>query len=129
MPLMRSASIPTRVICAALLALLLAVRSLAPAGFMPAFDHGLLTIVECPDAQPLPAMPTMAHHDHRQHDKLHQPCPYASASGLSALGPDFKSLLEILVLAAALMLGRALVLPARDDLRVRPPSRGPPFPA
>jgi hypothetical protein len=116
-------------LCAIVLALLLGVRSLAPAGFMPAFDHGSVAIVACPDAQPLPTMARMPHHDHRQHEKLHQPCPYASASGLSALGADFGALLEVLVPAAALMLGRALILPVRSDLRVRPPSRAPPSPA
>jgi hypothetical protein len=124
---MRSGPVQIRILFAALLALLLAVRSLAPAGFMPTFDHGSLTIVECPDAQPSTAMAPMAHHDHRQHEKRHQPCPYAAASGLNALGAHFGPQFDVLILAAALMLGRALILPVRSDLRVRPPSRGPPF--
>jgi hypothetical protein len=41
--------------------MLLALRVLAPAGFMPAFDHGAVTIVLCPDADPVPAMGA---HDH-----------------------------------------------------------------
>jgi hypothetical protein len=45
-----------------LLALLLAVRLLSPAGFMPSFDRGTITIVACPDAASAPAM--MGHHHH-----------------------------------------------------------------
>ena len=51
----------TRSICAALLALMMAVRLLAPAGFMPSFEHGAVTIVACPDADAGGAM--AAHHD------------------------------------------------------------------
>jgi hypothetical protein len=125
---MRSASPLDRAACAVVLALLLALRSLAPAGFMPALEHGRIAIVICPDAEPIAAMP-MAHHDHRQHDKVHQPCPFAAASAAAALGGDLELLAEILVLAGALLLGRALVLPVRSVLRVRPPPTGPPFPA
>jgi hypothetical protein len=96
---------------------------------MPAFEHGRVAIVICPDAEPVAAMSPMAHHDHRQHDKLHQPCPFAAASATGALGRDLVLLLDALILAGALLLGRALVLPVRQALRVRPPSRGPPLPA
>jgi hypothetical protein len=126
---MRSASPLGRAACAVVLALLLALRSLAPAGFMPAFEHGRIAIVICPDAEPIAAMPPMAHHDHRQHDKLHQPCPFAAASATGALDRDLVLLLDALILAGALLLGRALVLPVRNVSQVRPPSRGPPLPA
>lgn len=125
---MRSASAPVRAACALLLALLLAARSLAPAGFMPAFDHGRISIIVCPGAEPIAATP-MAHHDHRQHDELHQPCPFAAASATAALGGDLGLPIDVLVLSGALLLGRALVLPVRDASRVRPPPRGPPLPA
>ena len=126
---MRSASAPARAACAVLLALLLALRSLAPAGFMPSVEHGRIAIVICPDAEPIAAMPPMAHHDHRQHDKVHQPCPFAAASATAALGRALGPLLDILIVAGALLLGRALVLPVGNASRIRPPSRGPPLPA
>lgn len=116
----------TRSFCAALLALMMAVRLLAPAGFMPSFEHGAVTIVACPDADGGGAM--AAHHD--QHSKkLHQPCPYASASGGGSLAADFVPLVGVLILAAALLLGRTFQFLERSRAHERPPLRGPPIPA
>ena len=107
------------------LALLLAVRSLAPAGFMPAFDHGTVTIVPCPDAAP-----SMAMHHHGDHKRFHDPCPYAAASSLDATGPAWARLFEaILAFAAALLLGRTFLFVERQNRRDRPPAIGPPITA
>jgi hypothetical protein len=125
---MRNAPALTRSICAALLALLLAVRLLAPAGFMPSFEHGAVTIVACPDADG-GALPVSAHHHDGHSKKLHQPCPYASASGLGALAPDLPLLAGVLIFAAALLLGRTFLFLERHRTRDRPPLRGPPIPA
>jgi hypothetical protein len=110
----------------AVLGLLLALRSLAPAGFMPAFENGAVTIVICPDAAPV-----AAHHEHRSghHDGRHRPCPYAAASALGALGPDWPPLLPALFFAVALLLGRTFLFVERHSKRERPPLRGPPIPA
>jgi hypothetical protein len=110
-----------------LAALLLALRCLAPAGFMPAFDHGVVTIVACPDADG--AVPSGMHHG-GDHKSLHQPCPYASAASLGALGPDWTPLLQVLIFAVALLLlGRTFLFVERHATRDRPPLRGPPLPA
>jgi len=109
-----------------LTAVLLALRCLAPAGFMPAFDHGAVTIIACRDGSG--AAPSRMHHD-GEHQSLHQPCPYASAASLGALGPDWTPLLAILVFAAALLLGRTFLFAERHSRRERPPLRGPPIPA
>jgi hypothetical protein len=111
----------------AFLALLLALRSLAPAGFMPAFEQGAVTIVACPDASVSPH--EMPMHHRGDHKSLHQPCPYAAASALGALGPDWMPLPAVLFFAAALLLGRSFLFLERHDGRQRPPSRGPPIPA
>ena len=95
---------------------------------MPAFDGGAISIVVCPDADPMMAMAPMGPHDHR-HDKLHQPCPFAAASATGAFSPKLELPVAILMAAAALLLGRGLILPVQDLHRVRPPSRGPPLPA
>lgn len=124
---MRNAPVLTRTISATLLALLLAVRLLAPAGFMPSFERGAVTIVACPDADG-GAAPMSAHHDGHS-KKLHQPCPYASASGLGSLEPDLPPLVGALVLAAALLLGRTFLFLERHRTGERPPLRGPPIPA
>ena len=124
---MRHAPALTRSICAALLALLMAVRLLAPAGFMPSFEHGAVTIVACPDADP-GSVPMAAHHGGHS-KKLHQPCPYASTSGLGALAGALAPLAGVLVVAVALMLGRSFLFLERSRRNERPPLRGPPIPA
>lgn len=122
---MRAAPVQIRFALAMVFALLLAMRSLAPAGFMPAFDHGVVTIVACPDAAPV--APMHMHH-HGDHKSLHQPCPYASASALGALGGDLPPLLAAAFFAVALLLGRTFLFVERQGRRARPPSRAPPIP-
>ena len=89
---------------------------------MPEFDHGAVTIVACPDASP--AVHPMHHHG--EHKSLHQPCPYASASALGALGVDWAPLLAVVFFAAALLLGRPFLFVERHNFRERPPAIGPP---
>ena len=124
---LRIAPAPARTICAALLALLIAVRLLAPAGFMPSFDRGAVTIVACPDADP-GAAPTSVHH-HGHSKQLHQPCPYAAASGLGPHPAHLAPLIGVLILSAALLLGRTYLFVERHLAHERPPLRGPPLPA
>lgn len=124
---LRTASATARWLCAALFALLLALRLLSPAGFMPAFEHGNLTIVACPDGvfEPPTAM-TMHHH---QQSKNHERCPYASASSPSAFAAESIAILGSLVLVSALLLGRAFQFTKRHSRWFRPPLRGPPLTA
>ncbi len=124
---LRTATSLIRAISMVVLALLLGLRVLSPAGFMPAFDHGALTIIDCPDAS-AEAMPLGAMHHH--HDaKDHQPCPYASAPSFGAVGTNVAPLIVFIEIAAALLLGRTLAFVERDRSGERPPSRGPPLPA
>jgi hypothetical protein len=120
---MRAAPASIRFAWAALFAVLLAVRSLAPAGFMPAFDGGAVNIVACPDAAPAPM------HHHGEHKDFHQPCPYAAAGAVGTLGPDWLPFIAIAMFAAALLLGRTFLFIERHATRERPPLRGPPIPA
>lgn len=122
----RTAHALARAVCGALFATMLALRLLTPAGFMPAFDHGSVAIVTCPDAGPAPVL---ASHHHGHSKSVHQPCPYASASGLGALAAEFASLVGVLILAGALLLGRSFLFMERDRAHERPPLRGPPLPA
>jgi hypothetical protein len=116
-----------RPIFAAALACLFAVRLLTPAGFMPAFERGAVTIVACPDADGSVA-PAVSHHHHGQSNKLHQPCPYAAAASLGLPVADFAALPALLVVGLTLLLGRAFLFVQRDRTRERPPLRGPPLP-
>jgi hypothetical protein len=110
-----------------MLALLLGLRLLSPAGFMPAFAGGGVSIVACPDDAP-GAAAAMADHDHR-HGKAHQQCPYAAASALGALGHGQALTAPSLLFPATLLLGRTFLFLERSRSRERPPLRGPPVPA
>ena len=95
---------------------------------MPAFERGTVTIVACPDWDG-GVTTSLAHHHHGKSKSLHQPCPYAADSGLGAVGADFGSLVNVLILVPALLLGRTFLFLERNSARERPPTRAPPFPA
>ena len=127
---MRNAASPIRFAWAAAFALLLALRLIGASGYMIAAERGGLTIVACPDADlnaPL-ALGTM-HHRHHGTKHNHGTCPYAEASALGALAPDFAPLIAVMVFAVALLLGRSFVFLDRQRTRERPPAIGPPIPA
>jgi hypothetical protein len=109
------------------LALLLVLRLLSPAGFMPAFDHGAVTIVACPDGEPVPPTKQMAGHHRHSPKTFHQSCPYASASALGGLVGDSPLLMALLAIGLALLLGRAFHFLDRQCPHDRPPLRGPPI--
>jgi hypothetical protein len=126
---MTNASRLNRSIAVALLALLLSLRLIGAAGYMPAFEQGRLSIIVCPGADdnaPLAIASPHHHHDHSKHN--HGTCLYAAAGALGALGANFGPLIEALIFAVALLLGSLLLPSPQLDLRVRPPSRGPPLP-
>ncbi|RDE06419.1 hypothetical protein DVW87_01475 [Sphingomonas aracearum] len=121
---------------ALLLLAALAMRVVVPAGFMPVFDGGRVTLALCDGfgpvapAAPAAAMPDMAHghgpvHEHPT-DGATSPCAFADLA-LPALGAaDPIVLLAALAFVAVLALLQApLPLPALAR-RLRPPLRGPP---
>src|SRR5262249_34356730 len=126
---LRSAPVPARTALGILAALLLAVRLLMPAGFMPSFDHGAVTIVACPDWDSGTDAAPMAGHHHHGSTKLKSNCPFASAAGLSGLVQEHPLLPALLVLGLALLLGRTYAFIDRQRAHERPPLRGPPIPA
>jgi hypothetical protein len=125
---MRAAFHQLRFAWAAICALLLAVRLLTPAGFMPAFDHGSVTIIACPDGD-FSAAPAMHHHHHMDHGANHHPCPYASASGLGAVGADWTPALPAVLFGFAALICPAYLVAGRPRDKLRPPAIGPPIPA
>jgi hypothetical protein len=124
---MRIKPIFARSFAAVALALMLAMRLLSPDGFMPSFDRGAVTIVVCPDGDLAGAAIDGHHHQHSK--KFHQPCPFAAGSGLGSIAPDARPLLAVLILSAALLLGRTFQFLERSRANERPPLRGPPIPA
>lgn len=109
------------------LACIFVVRLLTPAGFMPAFDQGRVTVVSCPEAF---GAATMDGH-HRHHgtpEKVHQPCPYAAASAFGLPVAELPMLAAFLGVGLALPLGRAFQFLGQHRPHDRPPLRGPPQP-
>jgi hypothetical protein len=108
------------------LALILALRLLSPAGFMPAFERGTVAIVVCPDAGPVAG--AIAGHHHGGHSKkLRQPCPYAATSAPGALGHGTPPLTALLLVGLALSMGRPFSFLEGHRTRDRPPLRAPPL--
>jgi hypothetical protein len=115
----------TRSALAIVLGLMLATRLLVPAGFMPEFGNGTLSIVSCPDAGPAAG----GHYSHHgQPKKTHSPCPYAAGATAASLA-DADPQLLIALFGAALLAWRTFVFLQRSSSRERPPARGPPIPA
>jgi hypothetical protein len=127
---MRTAPAFARMACAALLALLLMLRTLGATGYMPSFERGAVTIIVCPDADANAPLALATHHHHGSAGHEHQLCPYASASALGALKANLTALLDVLIFGAALLLlGRTFLFIERNSARERPPTRAPPLPA
>ena len=129
---MGNAAVLSRSICAALLALMLALRVLGSTGLMPGIDHGRLTIIACPDAGDDAPLTLGAHHHQQHHGKAghaHQPCPYAAASWLSLIANDFPAVFALLAGAFAALMIAAHIPPSRGRRFLRPYLRGPPLPA
>ena len=118
----------------AVLALVLAMKALVPAGFMiSASDERFLTVTICADASGTPkqmriALPGKgdAGGDHSEVAGKTQPCAFAGL-GHGALGGTDPVLLAA-ALAFILLVGFAPLRapPARDIAFLRPPLRGPP---
>ena len=119
----RTASVSSRLLFAAVCALLLALRLLSPAGFMPAFDRGSVTIVACPDAEP--ALESMPHH--HGHAAVHQSCPYAAASSKGFVGADAAPLIPTQLVAFVIAPPEPRSIVLRRLSHLRPFLRGPPL--
>ena len=109
-----------------LLAISLAFRMLSPAGFMPVFEKGAVTIVACPDYEPGVAA---SHHDHGKSKKSRAPCPYATGASVATFASLAAIGAAIILVAAAPVIGRAFRLSRTHGNGDRPPSTGPPLPA
>jgi hypothetical protein len=123
---MRTAPAWARATVGAVFAIVLAVRLLSPAGFMPRFEPGAIVIVACPDSG---AAVVPSGHHHGKSSKSHHPCPYASAGGIGFLTFDTAAVAALLVIGMALLLGRSFQFAEANRHRRLPPLRGPPIPA
>ncbi len=121
----------TRFAWAVALALLLVIRVVTSAGYMPDVEQGHLTLMLCPDGEwtvPSTTMPGMPH-DGSKGIEGHQQCPFAAAAAMplsnTAPAPLVAPVALPLVLAGAPIISW---ISARPHF-ARPPSTGPPFPA
>lgn len=116
----------TRALVGVVFAVLIAVRMLGPAGFMPSFEADRVTIITCPDFEPAAAA-SIGHH-HGTGAKPHQPCPYASATTFGL--PDFAggAIAVLPVITVAPLPGRGSLFVGANRGHRRPPPRGPPIP-
>jgi hypothetical protein len=121
----RSAPAIHRAVLVAAMALAMALRLLSPAGFMPAFEHGAVTIVVCPDA--VPGAMTMAHHHHHRDAAHQQPCPYAAAASVGPLPGTLSAILSRPIEPTAPPPATFVESPVSADQRHRPPATGPPL--
>jgi len=124
---MRKATGEMRALWAMLFALALALRLVTPTGFMPAVEHGRLTIVECPGSFPEPVL-AMHGMDHSR-GKASQDCPFATATGAGLAGTQPAVPTEPLVANAPQWLGSERLFSLPRGQHDRPPAIGPPIPA
>ena len=122
---MRRATSEIRALWALVFALALALRLVTPTGFMPAVEHGRLTIVECPGSMPLPPMHVMDHSS----GKASEDCPFATATGAGWAGEQPSIPTNPLVASAPQWLGAERIFSLPRGQHDRPPAIGPPIPA
>lgn len=112
----------------------LLVRLAVPAGFMPMFDHGSLSIVIGTGYGPQTVqvdMPGMdmsgaGHKPGKQHhDKTDTPCPFSGLTAPALSGADPILLVAALVFIMLLASRVPDRQPVRAYVRLRPPLRGP----
>lgn len=124
----------TRACWAVVLALLLAMRLLTSAGFMPAWSAGQLSLVACDDAG-AQVLARSAHREHAPEDgtkdgrKQGQTCPYAIASAQAWVDADPTVVVTTAFAAPILQLAAEPVALPSGQWASRPPSTGPPVQA
>jgi hypothetical protein len=114
----------------------LILRLAVPAGFMPALDHGQLTLTICsgygtaavqPAHEPTSPNPGMGHSDEGKRN-ADSSCAFAELALPLIGGTDPVQLTAALLFIIAASLFFPALSPRRSVLRLRPPLRGPPLP-
>ena len=125
-----------RCLAAILVAMVLCMKALVPAGFMVGTNAKLITVEICADAsggkltrQMVIPLEGGTGGEQSDHDKSDASCAWTALAKAAHSGAD----VELLVLALAFILAlgflRQAAEPVRRSCHIRPPSRGPPLPA
>ncbi len=125
MELLRSALLKHPLLAVTIALATLALRLAVPAGYMPAVDHGRLTLAPCSGSGPVAA--GIGHHEEGE-PKAESACAFADLALPVIGGADSVQLTAALLFIVATGLFLAAVPPTGVPLRLRPPLRGPPLP-
>jgi len=110
-------------VAAMIVAAALLLRVLLPAGFMPSFSGGQLTVSVCTGMGPAQVQIAIPG---KHSGVAGSPCAFADLSLPLLAGADAVQLAAALAYLLAVALVLAVALPARRAAYLRPPLRGPP---
>jgi hypothetical protein len=113
-------------LAALILAATLLLRVLVPAGFMPVFEQGRVSLALCSGYGPVVAKPMHHGGHHMPAQQTQSPCAFADLALPVLGGVDPLILAEALAFVAILALLLAVVATPRTPARLRPPLRAPP---
>lgn len=129
---LRRLVLSNRELAIAILAVVLLMKLVVPAGFMPAASDGQIIVSMCSGTGPTEVVMTVPGLGHKpdgggeDRGKAEQPCAFAGLSTLSLAAADPILLAAAILFVLALGV-RPLLLPASaPPLYLRPPLRGPP---
>lgn len=137
---LRSALRKHPVLVAAILMAALTLRIVIPAGFMPVFEHGRVTLTLCSGVVPAPtgtsthagnshaAPQGTSHHQENQGKTYQNSCAFLDLAVPVIGGADPVQLAAALLFIVAAALFLCAALPRSTARRLRPPLRGPPLP-
>ena len=105
---------------------LLAMRLLSPAGFMPDWKGPAFALQLCDGVVAAPAIRHHGQHNHQPAPAHHQPCPFAVAAAHAGVAPADAVRVDPPAEAEALPPTFAIPAAQRQEHRDRPRARGPP---
>ncbi|UZK68709.1 hypothetical protein OKW76_11740 [Sphingomonas sp. S1-29] len=118
-----------RALAALLLAAVLAMKMLVPAGYMTNVSGTTITVAVCNGSGPMTiTIPMEQGHDEADRGDDAMPCAFAGVPGAMLAATDPVLLLGAILFVLALGLSRSRIVLPRAAPYLRPPLRGPPAP-
>ncbi|WP_033919611.1 hypothetical protein [Sphingomonas sp. 37zxx] len=113
-------------LAALLLAAVLAMKLLVPAGYMTSVSGTTITVAVCNGSGPMTITIPMEGHDQADRSDDAMPCAFAGVPGAMLAATDPVLLLGAILFVLALGLSRSRIVLPRAAPYLRPPLRGPP---